>query len=206
MIPVVSSWLAPAWDWFTPDKVIAIATIVYAAVTVVMFFAIRSQAKAARDAAKTAKKSVDALIMSLRAEIIASPTKPILGMFVGGTPKPCVHLLNTGTTTAYKCIHQTWIELLPYPLTDFTSAAVYKKAPYPMTIYANSQSPPYAEISLERPLTVDDLTEMKNATKYLCFRIRVEYIDAFKEPRYADFAFTTDGIGVGAFPKYNDSN
>ena len=40
------------WGWITPDKLVALATIVYALVTVVMFCVIRSQAKAAHRSLK----------------------------------------------------------------------------------------------------------------------------------------------------------
>ena len=42
------SWLTAVWAWFTPDKVIAVATFVYALVAIVIFFAICCQAKAAQ--------------------------------------------------------------------------------------------------------------------------------------------------------------
>lgn len=58
-------------SWFTPDKIIAIATIVYAGVTVVMFFEIRSQAKAARDQAEISRNAADAATRSADALINA---------------------------------------------------------------------------------------------------------------------------------------
>lgn len=77
------------WGWLTPDKVIAISTMIYAFVTIVMFFSIRSQAKAshrqadvAYTAAKAAKQSADALIATERPWILVTiepfpaPTAP----------------------------------------------------------------------------------------------------------------------------------
>lgn len=73
-------WYAPLRVWFTSDRIIALATVVYAVVTIVMFFSIRSQAKAthrqadiARDAADAAKQSADALMSSERAWMIGKP-------------------------------------------------------------------------------------------------------------------------------------
>jgi hypothetical protein len=87
MIPIIWSWLTEVWFWFTPDKVIALATIVYAFVTTVMFFAIRSQARAAHrqadiadTAAKAAQKSADSLVNVERPWILVrmEPTGPHL--------------------------------------------------------------------------------------------------------------------------------
>ena len=85
MIHVIWSWLTSAWGWYTPDKITALATIVYAAVTIVMFLAIHSQAKAAHRqadiadvAAKAAKQSADTLINVERPWILVrmEPTGP----------------------------------------------------------------------------------------------------------------------------------
>lgn len=83
MAQLIWSWFTTALDWCTADRVIALATIVYALVTIVMFFAIRSQAKAAhrqadiaRDAATAAEKSADALINSERAWIVVDDISP----------------------------------------------------------------------------------------------------------------------------------
>ena len=83
MTHIIWSWLTALWTWFTPDRVIAVATIIYAGVTMVMFFAIRSQARAAHrqadiaaTAAEAAKRSADALINSERAWIVVDKTLP----------------------------------------------------------------------------------------------------------------------------------
>jgi hypothetical protein len=52
-------WLMYAWDWFNPERVMALATVVYAVVTIVMFFSIRSQARTARRAAEYAQTMSD---------------------------------------------------------------------------------------------------------------------------------------------------
>jgi hypothetical protein len=57
--------------WFTPEKVIAIATIIYALVTIVMSLSIRRQASVAEIASKAAKQSADALINTERAWVMA---------------------------------------------------------------------------------------------------------------------------------------
>jgi hypothetical protein len=51
-------------NWFTSNRIIALATIVYAVVTIRMFFAIRSQAKAAHRQADIAEKAANAAKLS----------------------------------------------------------------------------------------------------------------------------------------------
>src|SRR5438552_7085271 len=48
-------WIATDWCWFTTDRIIAIATAVYAGVTVIMFYFIRSQAMASHRQANIAE-------------------------------------------------------------------------------------------------------------------------------------------------------
>jgi hypothetical protein len=85
------------WAWLTPDKIIAIATVVYAGVTIVMFRAISSQAKAAHRqadiadrAAKAAQDSADvaqkSLVLTQRPRIVVrafyfSETKGVGGIY-----------------------------------------------------------------------------------------------------------------------------
>jgi hypothetical protein len=67
------------WTWFTPDKIIALATVIYALVTIVMFIEIRAQTKAsshqskiAEIVAKAAQQSADALMMTEQAWIVVT--------------------------------------------------------------------------------------------------------------------------------------
>jgi len=73
MIQIVWASFLSVWHWFTPDKIVAIATVVYAVVTVVMFREIRRQTEATRGqaeiaetAANAAKQSADAFVNSER--------------------------------------------------------------------------------------------------------------------------------------------
>jgi len=49
------TWFSVALDWYTPDRVIALATTAYVTVTTIMLFAIRAQAKAAQTSADSLK-------------------------------------------------------------------------------------------------------------------------------------------------------
>ncbi len=112
-------WLTTAWAWLTPQGVIAIATIVYAGVTVVMFFAIRSQARAAHrqadiaavaaGAAKlgadAAREGVELAISKERARLKivvekAGPQSQLPGGQAAFNGAVC-SLMNYGLTTAF---------------------------------------------------------------------------------------------------------
>jgi hypothetical protein len=58
-------------NWFTPDRIIAVATAVYALVTVVMFFAILSQARAAHLQADIMREQIQAMERSLALQEVA---------------------------------------------------------------------------------------------------------------------------------------
>ena len=49
------------WQWLSPDKIVAIATAVYAVVTLVMFLEIRRQTRATRRQAEIAKQQVEVM-------------------------------------------------------------------------------------------------------------------------------------------------
>jgi hypothetical protein len=56
LMPHLWTWLALAFDWYTPERVIALATIAYVLVTTIMLVAIRAQAKAAQTSADSLKR------------------------------------------------------------------------------------------------------------------------------------------------------
>lgn len=97
------------WAWLTPDKIIAIATVVYAGVTIVMFLAIKSQAKAAH---RQAGLMEDIAQRQLRAYICVSRSQLKIGR---GTLEAQIDIKNYGQTPAYEVRHwiNKWIERHP---------------------------------------------------------------------------------------------
>lgn len=92
------------WQWLTPDKIVAIATAVYAVVTVVMFTEIRRQAKAARDQAEISRIAADAAKQS--AEALVNTERALIVVELVGSPLPqnvfhTVKIANLGRTLAH---------------------------------------------------------------------------------------------------------
>jgi hypothetical protein len=116
-----------------------------------------------------------------------------------------MEIKNTGTTPAYHCSYETWIEVLGVPFVDFTPAADYFESPFPTTIYPNSPAPVIVYIALQHSLTRAEFFEFPPGNKSLCIRVRIEYEDAFNKPRWAEFGYEFTGQRVGALPKYNDA-
>ena len=168
--------------------------------------ATRDNAIAAKDAAEAAKTNAEAYMVSQRAQLIALLRSGISLFFNDGIPLMPIDIKNIGSTPAYHCLYETWIEVLNVPFLDFTEAADCYKAPFPMTIYPDSPAPTTIHIELGRALTAAELTDFSQGKKSLCFRVRIEYEDAFKKARWCDFGFEFTGEKAGALPKYNDSN
>ncbi len=75
-----------------------------------------------------------------------------------------------------------------------------------MTIYANAPSPTIVEMWLNHSVTPEELSGLRLGHQVLCFRIRMEYKDAFSETRWQEFGFSVRSAGMEYLPKYNDSN
>jgi hypothetical protein len=155
------SMLQLIWAWLTPDKVIAVATIIYALVTMVMFFAIRSQSRAAQRqadiadiAAQAAKESADALINSERAWVLVdirwddrTMMKLITAQTEGtGAIRDCTNAqikcvcVNHGKSPAWITVKQVGIailETIPQE-PDFSHMSVGQYEPEPLAPSAES--------------------------------------------------------------------
>ena len=177
------------------------------------WYVIRIQARLMRvhadhlqNLATAANNNAEAFMVSQRAQLIALLRTGISLFFDGGRPIIPIDIKNNGLTPAYHCMYETWIEVLSVPFQDFTQAADHYKAPFPMTIYPDSPAPTTIQIELGRALTHAESTDFSQGTKSLCFRVRIDYEDAFKKARWCDFAYEFTGERLGALPKYNDSN
>jgi hypothetical protein len=167
---------------------------------------IRDVAKAASDNARAAQTSADAYMVSQRAQLIGIPMSTVQGFAAGQMPIVAIEIKNTGLTPAYHCSYETWIEVLSVPFVDFSPSADYFKAPFPLTIYPNSPAPVVVNVSLRHALSFAEYLAFPPGHVSLCFRVRIEYEDAFKKPRWAEFGYEFTGQRMGALPKYNDAN
>jgi hypothetical protein len=117
MTHLIWAWLVTIWSWFTPDRLIAIATIVYVFVAIMMFFSIRSQARAAHRqadiadrAAKAAEKAAIAATKSAEVadKALRATEKAVLTVVfqkkdftLTSVPVAPFRVINTGQTRAF---------------------------------------------------------------------------------------------------------
>ncbi len=208
--------------WCSPSVLVNIALAIiglgYLIFAGLQWKAIEKQATIAKDTLIAAKAGQRAqIVASVRRLVSGDPPapRPIPGFEVGGRPLFIVDLRNINPTPAYDCSYETWIEVTDRPFKDFSSGAIYFKQIAKITIYPQSPVPVTVGIQLDRPLTRDEFTAITQSpnllpdaipTKWLCFRVYIQYRDAFNDSRYANFAYGYDGTGIEPLPKYNDSN
>lgn len=167
-------------------------------------------ARAAEKSAKAAKASADVLVLS---------QQPQLSATANSDPwKSCVYpplgiryleiaLRNTGLTTAYDCSWESWLEVLEFPFTDFTSAAEHTEMPHKFSFPPNATEHPIViNIPIKRQIAEPELDAIRSARRKICVRLYVKYRDSFNPHRYANFGYFIAPGGFGTLPKYNDSN
>lgn len=156
---------------------------------------------------RASQRSADAFVESHRPLLIVRTEHP---KFANGFPGAAVtgELVNIGLTAAYKCVLETWIEILPEPFTDFTSQATYFVSPHAMSLYPKIPEHTQFIISLERPLTSDEKIGLDSGNLYICFRILARYWDSFRKiDRYQNFGYMMNKKGLMVcLPIYNDSD
>lgn len=161
---------------------------------------------AAQQAAKANTDTVKVALEGQRAQLIVNVACPIVGCDVGQIPRAQFHLKNVGPTTGYRASYETWIEVVSLPFVDFTPAADYYPAPHEMAVYPHDLVPIRITIELKHPLSVREAVDIsQHKTHGLCFRIRLSWTDAFRQPHWANFGYYFDGSRVGSLPKYNDA-
>jgi hypothetical protein len=141
-----------------------------------------------------------------RAQIIAKVKYPIQDFELGKTPRVGIELFNSGNTPAYECVYEHWIAIAPHPFTEFPPNADYYKVPYATTIHRLTDIPYGIAIKPSQPLSQEQIDAIDGNFKRLCFRVRVQYIDAFKKNRFAEFAYSSNRKAIEPLPKYNTSN
>lgn len=183
---------------------VAVAGIVY---TIRTLKTLERQTKATEVAAVAAKLSADAARLSQRATLIAEfPKDPPHGFSVGGRPAIRVDIRNMGATVARHCVYNIWKELLPVAFVDFTVDKEIYESPFPTTIFPEGMSPTTITVMLDRELSEKDMFYIKGGQAMLCFRIHIDYKDAFGDSRWSEFGYEFNGEHLGALPKYNDSD
>jgi len=145
--------------------------------------------------------------MSHRAQVAASPSgDPVTNLLHDADPHIHIDLTNVGHTTAYDCRYETWIELLPFPFTEFSTLADHVISEEPCVLYPNHKSMTI-NIPIRSGLTAEDRRDILDYRRHICLRVLVRYKDVFSwRKRWASFAFYVEPQGFAFLPKYNDAN
>ncbi|MGA8215602.1 MAG: hypothetical protein WB799_18535 [Candidatus Sulfotelmatobacter sp.] len=165
----------------------------------------------ARETAKATKAMVGntaAFIESQRPILAIKPSgNPFADLMDRDNPRVQLALMNRGQTTAYECIYESWIELLPvpHPVMDFTPNADHRSIAERFSLPPNHE-PLIINIPFTHGLSDADRADVGNARRTAYVRLRVTFRDAFTPSRYADFGYWVMYRGLGILPKYHDSN
>jgi hypothetical protein len=137
--------------------------------------------------------------------LLAQFKNPISHIDCGQVPDMIVSIVNNGPTAAYQFFYETWAEVFIDEFSDFTSKSEHTKSTNPATIYANE--PEASWISVKFPhLSTGEETSVASRKGSLCVRIKIDYKDAFGQPRWQNFGYELKLGSVSNLPKYNDSN
>jgi hypothetical protein len=170
--------------------------------------AILYQAKKTADATTAMERNTAAFIESQRPILAVLPHEnPFADLMDKHTPRVKLSLMNKGQTTAYECIYESWIEMLPLPppVMDFSSKADYASVADRFSLPPNHEGR-VINIPFTQGLSEADRLDLGHARRTAYVRLRVTFRDAFTPNRYAEFGFYVMFDGLGSLPKYQDSN
>jgi hypothetical protein len=152
------------------------------------------------------KRQLAAFIESQRPQLTLSPHEnPGKDFFDPRGPHLYVAVKNVGLMTAYDCTHETWIEVITPPFTDFSDAADHFVSSDRVSLRPNSD-PMVINIPLRRGFKPGEEHLIKTHAQDVCIRVLVKYRDIFNPHRYANFGYMLDATGFRFLPKYHDSN
>jgi hypothetical protein len=128
------------------------------------------------------------------------------------SPRVRIALSNKGSATAFRCLHESWMELASssgdvFMKNDFTFTpnAEHFESTNSFSLYPN-HDPIVINIPIRAGLTEVQRQAIRSAKLLGCVRIRLTFKDIFSPSRYADFGFWVMWDGMGFLSKYNDSN
>jgi hypothetical protein len=183
----------------------------------ITFGAVWYQANQTAIATRAVQRNTDAFIASQKAILVADAHgNPFQMLRIGQVPRVVLDLYNRGSTTAFHCFYETWMELVPHQIAngeftfdainfEFSDAAYHYVSQSPLSVHPNHSA---AQISTPVPggLTPLQRSDIEKARLLVCLRLRVKFSDAFYPIRYADFGFWVMHDGLGFLAKYQDSN
>jgi hypothetical protein len=163
-------------------------------------------AGAAGSTAIAAKASAEILQKSQRPQIAVGvsgdPSKTIADM---GAPRVLVSLTNRGPTTAYDCLYQSWIEVLPFPFVDFTPIVDHFESTEPFGLYPGN-NPIVLNVPFRKGLTEAERADIFKVRRYVCIRIYMKFRDVFGPDQETNFGIYIMKEGFGFRPKYNSTH
>jgi len=198
--------------WSRSDKLILtydILTGLLVFIALCTGIAVAFQARETARATKAMADNTRALTLSQGPQIGFCPAKDHPARTLAeGTPRIEIGIINRGPTTAYDCTYESWIEVLPFPFTDFTSEADHAEILEKFALHPNSDKPITVNIPYRKGLTAIQRKDIETLNKFACIRLRVSYRDVFsdKPTRFAEFGLYAMLQGFGFLPKYNNSN
>ncbi len=161
--------------------------------------------EATRLVAQAASTLAQSSAVQIRAQLVVQVHHPIQGLQAGQSPRVGLDIFNRGLSPAYECTYETWIAVIPHPFADFPPNADHVGVPTQSTIYPE-HVPVGVAIDLGHDLTQNQMNGIQQNLSRLCFRIRLEYRDAFGNQRFASFAYGANDHAIEPLPSYNDSN
>jgi hypothetical protein len=198
VILLVPISLDPPSRWYaSPEWILVIVGIVTCVV-------VAWQSWATAQAAKATQMAAEVQWASQRAQVIATAHGNPASDILSDTPRIQLELKNNGETPAYEVVYETWLEIVQNPFEDFSAAATYFKSPEPVALYPNM--PIVVNVPLGRDLDAAERAQIRSWKLQSCVRMRVEYKDARKTDRYAEFGFHVMYEGFGFLSKYRSAN
>lgn len=152
------------------------------------------------------KQQLAAFIESQKPQIAADPHgNPGKDIFDPKGAHVVIDITNVGLTTAYNCTYESWIEIIKPPFIDFTGAVDHFASTNPFSLYSKHEAMAI-NIPVRKDILPHQVSAILKGDLEVCFRIKIEYRDAFTPCRYANFGYSIEGLGLRFLPKYNDSN
>jgi hypothetical protein len=127
---------------------------------------------------------------------------PVPTLVAGQQPAIQARLFNRGKTVAHDCTTEMWGEICAVPFQSFSERALHQFGTNPITIHPEATLTNAVDIIIGPVLTAADIAGLQAEQRFLAFRIRVEYVDAFGCRRFQESAHGIGRIGLVSLPGY----
>lgn len=173
------------------EKHIAAITAIIAVAAVVQW----------RETRITAERQLRAYVLNFSASLYDGTTMPNAVVNRAGQPAVVLIIKNHGQTPAYRVRH--WAEIEVAPVANEERMSVPTDVNNQQAFILGPDSTGTANRWLGRPITPQEETGILNGTYAIYAYGRVEYIDAFKQPRWSNYRLKYSG---SAWPPIGDGS